>query len=549
MRLVAISLFGLLLGWIVPSPPMTAPPSQYHASYLVALHTNATTTMEDIINRGRSALRSAQHPTYERLALDEPYYLVHLPPPAAAWITWLKGHSAVRLVQKNHQVNGRQTTPSDPYWEEQWNLRRIDLPAVWSQPAFPKPRNTAGKEQIVVGILEKNGFDLSHPDLREQVWTNRDEIPGDGLDNDRNGYIDDEQGWNFFAQSSSHTTDQHGTKVAGLLGARSNNEIGISGIAPDIAFIPLSGLHYEHQIVRAYLYLRDLRKLYNETNGRHGAYIVATNASFGVNYGRPQDYPIWCEVFDKLGEVGILSVSSVMNAPEDIDRVSDIPTSCTSDFLITVTESNYADQLPPDAAYGRQTVDLAAPGRGSFTTFPGNRYGTVSRGTSFAAPHVSGTIALLYQSMCTTLRQKALQAPGATALHTKQWIMEGVDTLTGFRQKTTSGGRLSAVRSYQRMQASCSDQMPSPLRVERVFPNPFTQEIQILLHVEASQVFTFRLFDMQGRPLFLKKRLLPAGMRVSQRLQFGNLPPGVYNLVITSANGQQTTHRLIKTDQ
>jgi len=547
MRVLAISFLGLLLGWIMPNAKTTTPPPKDDAAYLVALREGFS--MEEIIQSGSSSLRSMKHPAYERLVANEAYFLVHIPQPLARWSTWLREHPGVRVMQLDHEVDTRQTAPADPFWEEQWNLRRINIPAVWEQKKGIVPLSNSDKEQIVVGILEKNGFDLAHRDLREQVWENPFEVPDDNIDNDQNGYVDDRQGWNFYHGSATHPYDQHGTKVAGLLGARKDNDIGISGISSDISFIPMSGLHYEHQIVRAYLYLRDLRRQYNQTNGRKGAYVVATNASFGVNYGHPKDYPIWCEIFNKLGEVGILSVTSVMNAPEDIDRVSDIPTSCSSDFLITVTESNYDDDLPGDAAYGLHTVDLAAPGRGSFTTFPNNRYGAVSRGTSFAAPHVTGTIALLYQMMCTTYREEALANPRSIALRTKDWLLQGVDAQPGFRQKVYSEGRLNAAHSYQLMLESCplNFDYAAGIKIERVFPNPFTQEIQVLVSVSTSQSITCQLLDMQGQQVFLQKYPIQGGRASRLLLQFDHLAAGVYNLAVTSANGIRTTHRLVKT--
>lgn len=547
MRLLAITLCGLLLGWITPHIHPTVMPVHDDSAYLMALYPGFS--LEDIMHSGPSALRSAKRPVYEQLANGEPYFLVHIPQQLPEWISWLNRHPGVRILQRNHRVEARQSTPTDPYWEEQWNLRRINVPAVWEQTTPPTPSNNARKGQIIVGILEKNGFDLSHPDLQDQTWYNRFETPDDNVDNDQNGYVDDQQGWNFHTHSSHHPSDHHGTKVAGLIGARKNNNLGISGISSDMAFIPLSGLHYEHQIVRAYLYLRDLRRQYNETNGQQGAYVVATNASFGVNYGFPQDYPIWCEIFDKLGETGILSVTSVMNAPENIDQVSDIPTSCSSDFLITVTESNYDDDLPHDAAHGANTVDLAAPGRGSFTTFPNNRYGVVSRGTSFAAPHVTGTIALLYQAMCATYQQEALAHPQKTALRTRDWLLQGVDSLSGFRQKTNSEGRLNAARSYALMQESCRPRPESStaLQIERLFPNPFTQEIHLLISTHTPQLVTCRLLDMQGRELFREKRLITSGKANREFLRFGHLPPGVYLLLMTTAHGQHLSRRLVKT--
>lgn len=540
MRILLSGLFGLLLSWSIFLKDPMDPPTEEPA-ILVALQEGYS--LAQILTDLTIQLRSGDEQRFEQLYPNEPYYLVFVDRNnQQEQLTRLQQHPGIRMAQFNHAVRERNT---DPYWEEQWNLRRIGLPEVWSVPR-PQPDSRSTTSHILIGVLEKNGFDLQHADLNGQFWSNPYEIPYDGLDNDANGFVDDIQGWNFRTQSAIHQLDQHGTQVAGLIGARSGNRLGIAGIHQGAGLIPLSGLHYEHQIVRAYLYLRDLRRRYNRSEGREGALVVAANASFGVNFGRPEDYPIWCEVFDKLGKEGILSVSSVMNAPINIDQYSDIPTSCGSDYLITVTESDIQDQLPADAAYGLQKVDLAAPGRGSFTTFAYDRYGTVNRGTSFAAPHVSGTIAVLYDYFCADLQEKLLADPAGTARLVKQWILDGVTPVTTLTNKVKSGGRLNASASLHLLNTYCpKTDHPVFHHPQRVFPNPFPDELYIQLTVPATDLFTFRVFDLQGRLLFLKKRRIPQSEQYTQTLNLSTLPPGVYQLII-SGGGRQMTHRIVK---
>lgn len=544
MRLFAYSLFFLFLGRFDSETAIMLPPSDPTPTYglLVALHPDAEP--HAVFGAGSLHYRSAQQPSYETLSVEDGYYLLHPTADIDHWRMRLKTHPAVRYAQWNHRIENRDQNPDDPFWEEQWNLDRIGLPQVWSfQPDNGVARSDAKK--VWVGVLEKLGFDLNHNDLVNQFWINPEETPNDQVDNDHNGYIDDLKGWNFQKNQSIHITDSHGTKVAGLIAAHSNNQTGISGFTNQAGIIPLSGLHYEHQIVRAYLYLRDLRNKYNNSDGHEGAFVVAANASFGVNYGQPQDYPIWCEVFDKLGEVGILSVCSVMNAPVNIDQTGDIPTSCQSEYLVTVTESDYQDKMPGDTGFGPVSVDLAAPGRGSFTTFVNQRYGTVSRGTSFAAPQVSGTLALLYTSLCHDLLKTSRTEPAELAMKMKTWILEGAEQFPDFSNKVRSNGRLSAIGSFQIMQQNCPDLHSAIPTGRKVFPNPFSQEIIITHQVRSEGQYSFTLFNNQGQLIWQKRENMLPAVEVRTTLLLPRLNAGQYQLLI-DGDHHQTVHRLIK---
>lgn len=545
MRLYALSLLFLFLdplGNITTGHSAAeSPPNTW--GILVALQPEVDPI--SVFGSGHIPFRSYAELPYTPISKRDNYYFVPPTDYLEDWYHSLKIHPGVRFVQWNRPIESRQSVPDDPYWEEQWNLHRIGLPEVW---AFNNDLTYARTERktIWVGVLEKLGFDLYHKDLSNQFWVNPDETPNDHIDNDHNGYVDDLKGWNFQSETSMHQADAHGTKVAGLVAGHSHNHIGIAGFTNQAGIIPLSGLHYEHQIVRAYLYLRDLRAKYNQSQGQEGALVVATNASFGVNHGQPDNYPIWCEVFDKLGEVGILSVCSVINAPADIDQTGDIPTSCSSDFLITVTESDFNDQLPSDTGYGYHTVDLAAPGRGSFTTFSNHRYGHVTRGTSFASPQVSGTIALLYANLCQNQNKDAINDPREFALRIKTWIIAGAEKLPTFQNKVKANGRLSALGSYQLMRQQCmTTTVPKKAIGRQVFPNPFSSAITTTIHVTTTGPFSFELFNNQGQKIWTHHQILLAGQSVRTTLQMPNLDPGMYQLIINGDN-HQTVHRLLK---
>lgn len=531
------------LGSPPATPPVVDPPAP--SSLLIGLAEGQS--IEPVLREIRIPLRTTGTPKVVPLSEKDGYYALFLPASANTWYEQLRKHHLVRLVQWNHAVTPRNIPPDDPYWEAQWNVRRIGIPRVWES-TYLTPEVREGNQPLTwVGVLEKHGFDTQHADLKPQFWRHPSEISGDRIDNDENGYVDDVQGWNFQLNKSIHPPDPHGTQVAGLIAARTNNRIGMAGLTQQTGLIPLSGLHYEHQIVQAYLYLRDLRRDYNQSNGEQGALVVAANASFGVNYGHPDDYPIWCEVFDKLGEEGILSVSSVMNAPVNIDQASDIPTSCVSDFLITVTESDPDDQLPANVGFGQRSVDLAAPGRGSFSTFPRQQYGYVNDGTSFAAPHVSGTIALLYESMCPTQKLEIIEKPAGLALRIKEAILRGAEPLPAFLGQVGAGGRLDAYASYQIMQQDCFESSTS-FHSRQIYPNPFSEQVQIVLTVPDEADYLFDIFDMQGQLVERENKILPPGKDIRTSLDLSALPVGIYHLTIRGGT-HQTVHRIVKASQ
>src|SRR5690606_36303758 len=161
--------------------------------------------------------------------------------------------------------------------------------------------------------------------------------------------------------------------VAGVAGALGDNGIGISGVNWNVKTMPIAGsTGVESVAVEAYAYVLEMRALYNETNGEEGALIVVANSSFGAptSGSDPEDYPIWCAMYDELGAAGVLSCISAPNRNENIDMVSHVPTPRSRNFLLTVTNtnSNYSLSTLVPTAYGAATVDIGAPGTGMWST-------------------------------------------------------------------------------------------------------------------------------------------------------------------------------------
>jgi len=355
----------------------------------------------------------------------------------------LRLNNKVKYVQNNHMVSLRAITPDDEYYGQQWAPSVIHLPEVWDE--YTTGGTSADGDDIVIAVID-GGFDLAHEDLN--FWKNTNEIPGNGIDDDNNGYIDDYDGWNAYASTGNIPNDNHGTHVAGIAGAIGNNDTGISGVNWNVGILPVAGSsRTEATIVEAYSYILEMRALYNETNGQSGAFIVVTNSSFGVDLGDPDDFPIWCSMYDELGSEGILNCAATANANWNIDEVGDVPTTCSSEFLIAVTNTTSSDNKYPDAGYGITHIDLGAPGTNIYSTFPGDNYENLT-GTSMACPQVAGVIALMYASMCQNMIQDYKNNPGDFALMIRQYLLEGADNLPSLNG-LVAYGRLNALEAIE----------------------------------------------------------------------------------------------------
>ena len=250
----------------------------------------------------------------------------------------VRAHPDVLAAQFNYEVQFR-ALPDDPEFERQWGLRTIGADRVWE---ISTGGRSARGDDIVVAVLD-NGFDIDHEDVRDNIWVNRGEVPGDGIDNDGNGLVDDVRGWNFIDTSAVHRVDQHGHSVAGIIGARGNNGIGVSGVNWNVRLMVLD-IRFVDQIIAAYEYVFDQRDRYNKSRGREGAFVVATNASFGQSRTFCDEQPVWGGMYDLLGEAGILTAAGAANNAWDIEEEGDMPTTCPSDYLLAVLNTNQDDE-------------------------------------------------------------------------------------------------------------------------------------------------------------------------------------------------------------
>lgn len=328
----------------------------------------------------------------------------------------VKYDNDVLIAQSNHYVKQRTTIPNDPEYNNQWALKKIKAINAWD---ISTGGQTITNEQIVIAVID-GGFDLNHEDIN--YWKNDNEIPNNGIDDDNNGYIDDFDGWNAYDSNGNVLSSNHGTHVAGIAGAIGNNNIGVSGVNWNAQIMPIMGSSdTEDVVIEALCYAYDMRALYNQTNGSQGAFVVVTNGSFGVDKANPDNYPLWCSIYNDLGQEGILSVVATANGSWDVDDKGDMPCGCSSNYLITVTNSDQNDNINSSAAWGKNTIDLIAPGTNIYSTLPNDDYGYLT-GTSMASPQVAGAVALLYSAACEEMILNHHEHPSQVALTIKQFL-------------------------------------------------------------------------------------------------------------------------------
>ena len=453
--------------------------------------------------------------------------------PADALAKWLEAQPEVLYQQANYEVEFR-NTPNDPDYGLQWGAERIGLPEVW---AFGQGGVTANGDTIVIAILD-SGFDLSHEDLIGNTWINPHEIPGDGIDNDNNGYIDDRNGWDFRSDSPEIAYDDHGLRVSGILAATANNDKGVAGVCWNAKVMYLS-IRYVDHIVSAYEYVLEQRQRYNETLGAAGAFVVATNASFGLT--DPffcSEYPIWGNMYDLMGEVGILTGAGTANKVRDIDVVGDMPTSCESDFIITVLNSTEDEEKFTQSGYGKTTIDMAAPGEGSYSVAPFNRYATFG-GNSAAAPHLTGAIGLMYSMPCTFLATEALTQPGKTALFIRSILEESVDPFPAYEDLTVTGGRLNVRTAMNQLSDACGGSS-GDLGLLNIFPNPARSQLTIQYETPDFETYEFRIYNTLGQ-LVYRNNDTPGRFREKQlQVDVSQWQAGMYVVEVFKGNSVVT---------
>jgi len=290
----------------------------------------------------------------------------------------------IEFVEPNYIY---QTTvlPNDPMLSSLWGLVNtgqnngtpgvdVNVQNLWDF------SNT--ERDVVVAVID-TGVDYNHEDLAATIWINTDEIENNGVDDDANGYIDDFHGYDFAYNDSNPLDDfGHGTHVAGTIGAVGNNEIGVTGVSNNVQIMPVkflgsSGGGTAQNAVLAIQYAVN-----------NGAHII--NASWG---GSGFSQAIYDAISD-ANDAGVLFIAAAGNSTSDNDALSHYPSSYDLDNIIAVAAIDRFGNLSTFSNWGLRSVDIAAPGTDIMSTYLNDQYRTFS-GTSMAAPHVAGAVAIL----------------------------------------------------------------------------------------------------------------------------------------------------------
>nr|WP_286177679.1 S8 family serine peptidase [Rhodopirellula sp. JC639] len=343
-------------------------------------------------------------------------------------LEFYRHHPGVLYAEPNYEIQ-LSAIPNDPDFDRLWGLHNtgqtggiadvdIDATEAWDV--------TTGDAGTLVAVID-TGVDYLHPDLAANMWSNPGEIPGDGIDNDGNGFVDDVHGYDFVSGDGDPMDDHnHGTHVAGTIGAVADNGVGVAGVSWNVQimavkFLSASGSGSIAAAVNAIEYAVD-----------NGATI--SNHSWGFNGTASQALADAIE-YARLADHVVVAAAGNGGA----DQVGDnndsrpfYPASFPHGNLIAVAATDHDDALASFSNFGATQVDLGAPGVGIYSTTRNNTYSTFN-GTSMATPHVAGAVALLRS-----------QHPDWSYAQIRDRLFDTVDPVAALDSRTTTGGRLNA---------------------------------------------------------------------------------------------------------
>jgi subtilisin family serine protease len=305
--------------------------------------------------------------------------------------------------------------PNDTNYSSLYGMTKISAPDAWDI-------NTNAHD-VVVGIID-TGIDLSHPDLSGNLWTNTGEIPANGIDDDGNGFIDDIHGYDFHNNDGDPTDDNgHGSHCAGTIGGKGNNGLGVAGVAWDVKmaglkFLGSNGSGYLSNAIRAINYANMM------------GFPITNNSWGGGGFSQ-----VMHDAIQAAGTSGMLFVAAAGNSGYNADYSPMYPAGYTLSNIISVAATDSADELAYFSNYGANSVDVAAPGVGIYSTYKYGQYATLS-GTSMATPHVAGMAAVILGAN-----------PQFSALQIKDSILNNTDYKSNLVGMVATKGRVNLFKS------------------------------------------------------------------------------------------------------
>ena len=435
---------------------------------------------------------------------------------------WAASTEGVAYVEPDFLIEPA-AVPNDPSFGSLWGLNNtgqsgglfdadIDAVEAW--------QTTTGSRDVVIAVID-SGIDYTHPDLAANIWTNPGEIPGDGIDNDGNGYVDDVHGYDFYDNDGDPMDDNsHGTHVAGTIGAVGDNGRGMTGVNWQVSMMGLrflggNGSGSTSGAIGAINYATRMRRDF-------GVNVVATNNSWG---GGGYSTSLR-DAIEAGGEAGILFVAAAGNSAGNNDSSPSYPASYDSDAIISVAATDRSSRLAGFSNFGATSVDVAAPGVSIYSTTPNNSYASYS-GTSMAAPHVAGVIGLL-----------AAANPDATAAELREAILTTTTPVAGLDGRVATGGLINAEAAL----AVLGGDAPLRADIVNVSPDPRYDGVESIVIEFSRDVSGFDISDvtlaLDGSAVALDAATLEAtsGSRyVLGGLADATAAQGVYTLTLVAA--------------
>ncbi len=368
----------------------------------------------------------------KRLDAVEGLYLIKLPatltPPQARLV--FARVAGVLYAEPNYLLFST-ATPNDPQYSSLWGLHNtgqssgtpgadIHAPEAWDI--------TTGSSSVVVAVID-TGIDYTHPDLAANMFRNEADCNANGVDDDGNGKVDDCYGIDTANDDSDPLDDHnHGTHVAGTIGAVGNNAVGVVGVNWNVKmmackFLSSGGSGSTSDAIDCLTYVAMMKD--------RGVNIIATNNSWG---GGAYSQALY-DAIDAQRQRGILFIAAAGNSNSDNDAAPSYPASYDLPNVIAVAATTRTDGRASFSNYGRRTVLIGAPGNEILSTLRGNTYGELS-GTSMATPHVTGVAALL-KAQDASRDWRAI----------KNLILAGGNSVASMATTTVTGRRLNAFGS------------------------------------------------------------------------------------------------------
>lgn len=443
-----VGLAATMPGEITLSAMAQGEPTFVPGEILLKLHPSLpTTAMAGLYNRIQvKPLERLNKSGWIRVKLRAGQDVQHILPT-------LRQFPQITMAEPNYIVRAN-GIPNDPAFAKQWGLHNmgqaggtagvdIDAPEAWDN--FVPAGNA-----VVVAVID-TGVDYQHTDLAGRMWTNPNEVAGNKIDDDRNGYVDDVRGWDFANNDSDPMDDNnHGTHVAGTLAAAFNNSAGVAGVAgpANVKIMPLkflgsNGTGLTSNAIKALDYATS-----------KGA-VISNNSWGGSSYSQAL-----ADAIARNHAAGRLVVAAAGNEGRNTDDKPYYPQGYNVPNVISVASMTASDTLSSFSNYGAQSVDLAAPGSSIYSTVKGGRYATYN-GTSMATPHVAGAAALIWA-----------KNPMLTNVQVRQIILDTTRKAGYVSGKTVTGGVLNLKGAMLATTSPGASPSPSPQPTPQPTPAP-----------------------------------------------------------------------------